>query len=859
MVQRPLLFFSDAEVAARSKLSGGNGKISYPSSARQGERLSPKFDALYNTLNAQRATIQQSTVGIDPEQVLVFETVGSVDDFAIAVSKIKGFEWLGEFEIEDINPNDDFYSLDENGKREEKSLNGRLYLVFTNTTAMNQLLSLWSLWIKEQNFDCHRGKNRGKGKFKEVFKLLKNIRKWDIQDRFEESNVLRIWDEDLRIAPDRVVRFEVELWYRSNIVQRRQSYSSVTQLISNAGGRVITFCDIPEIYYHAILAELPASEIRNILSTRNTELIKCENIMYFRPSGQVAVDTSSIEEAQPLEIEPDSLLPAGNPVVAILDGYPLSKHKILDNRLIIDDPDNMESHYQVGERKHGTAMCSLIVKGDLNNGESFLPAPLYVRPIMRPNENDRERIEYVPNDILLIDTVHRAVRRIFEGEGSARAVAPTVKIINLSIGDRDRLFYHSMSPWGKLLDWLSYKYRVLFIVSTGNHHNTIELSMPKTQFENLQPIEKEKLFAEKIFNNSRNCRIMSPAESINSITVGALHSDNATFWTNEQRLNPYNSILPSTYTAFGGGYRRSIKPDLVYAGGRQMFDFAFSTDNSKLIPKNYNSPPGLNVAAPDSTLNKTIHVIGTSNSTALMSRNGYFCYEVLQNLIDDTNINIGNDKIAVLIKAMLVHGCSWDTIGDEIEKRLSNLDARSTQSIKSVKSRWIGYGYPSIDKVKECTEQRATVIGFGELKEEKAHIYNLPLPPSLSSQTIKRRLTITLAWFSPISANTQKYRTSRLWFEAKNQIAANRTESDWQTVKKGTLQHEIFEGATAAAFIDGDTISIKVNCNKDANSFSESIPYAILVSLEIAEGLNLPIYQEIKERISIPVPVGQHV
>lgn len=38
MAQRPLLFFPDAEVATRSKLSGGGGKFSYPSAERQEER-----------------------------------------------------------------------------------------------------------------------------------------------------------------------------------------------------------------------------------------------------------------------------------------------------------------------------------------------------------------------------------------------------------------------------------------------------------------------------------------------------------------------------------------------------------------------------------------------------------------------------------------------------------------------------------------------------------------------------------------------------------------------------------------------------------------------------------------------------
>src|SRR5690606_37268369 len=138
---------------------------------------------------------------------------------------------------------------------------------------------------------------------------------------------------------------------------------------------------------------------------------------------------------------------------------------------------------------------------------------------------------------------------------------------------------------------------------------------------------------------------------------------------------------------------------------------------------------------------------------------------------------------------------------------------------QKIKTKLIGYGFPDINKVKECTEQRATVIGFGELKEEEAHVYSLPLPPSLSSQTIKRRLTITLAWITPVSPTTQRYRTSRLWFEAKNQLVKNRMITDWQAVRRGTLQHEIFEDSDAAAFIDGDSISIKVNCSKDANSF----------------------------------------
>ena len=45
------------------------------------------------------------------------------------------------------------------------------------------------------------------------------------------------------------------------------------------------------------------------------------------------------------------------------------------------------------------------------------------------------------------------------------ASAPHVKIINFSIGDNIRMFSHSMSPMAKLLDWLSFQYDVLFVIS----------------------------------------------------------------------------------------------------------------------------------------------------------------------------------------------------------------------------------------------------------------------------------------------------------------------------------------------------------------------------------------------------------
>jgi len=110
----------------------------------------------------------------------------------------------------------------------------------------------------------------------------------------------------------------------------------------------------------------------------------CENIMFFRPTGQMATGKEPVEgDITDCTVSADDL-PTGDPVVAVLDGLPLENHRLLAGRLIVDDPDDWASEYPAIDRQHGTAMTSLIVHGDLNDGSNPLSRPVYVRPIMKP-------------------------------------------------------------------------------------------------------------------------------------------------------------------------------------------------------------------------------------------------------------------------------------------------------------------------------------------------------------------------------------------------------------------------------------------------------------------------------------------
>ena len=125
------------------------------------------------------------------------------------------------------------------------------------------------------------------------------------------------------------------------------------------------------------------------------------------------------------------------------------------------------------------------------------------------------------------------MKRIFEGENGEPPVSPDIKVINMSIGDPVRQLTSIMSPLARLLDWLSFKYQVLFVVSAGNHNrNGLDLDVKFDDFRKLSLNERETLVFNYIKENNRNLRVLSPAESINALTVGALYRDESEFTEN---------------------------------------------------------------------------------------------------------------------------------------------------------------------------------------------------------------------------------------------------------------------------------------------------------------------------------------
>ena len=818
-----------------------------PGHARQVERLAPRFQSLQAAFEARRLELEANAHNSDPDLVVVFETVGAVNDFISSAERIPGLEWLAGMIEAQVEPDDDFYSTQD----ADKPLSGKLFLMGSNRQALDEVVRLWELYQAVPTNDLGKGLSAWKG----LFLHLKEVRFWGPQDRLDDE-LRQAWRFRLETGAASL-KFEIEAWCYSSVAKNTAASAEMRALVGELGGRVLDEHQILDIAYHGFLVEVPAQGVLLLLDGAPPPLLRSERVMFLRPQGQAAVRAGDAAGRLPDAVVPQQRT-SGPPIVAMLDGLPLANHARLQGRLTIDDPNQWADAYPAGERVHGTAMASLIAWGELDGAGTALAAPIYVRPILRPDPGSHPRVECTPDDRLLVDLVHEAVRRMFDGAPGVPPAAPTVRVINLSVGDRYRPFAGELSPWARLLDWLSYKYKVLFIVSSGNRADDLVLNVARESLQGMTHEAQASASMSALVQNDMHRRLLAPAESVNALTVGASYSDASTFAPVPGRFALFKDGGVAPYSCIGPGFRRAIKPEVLLPGGRVLYrERPISPPDETRLNGVWHTPqpPGQRVAAPPDAAGDTVYTRGTSNAAALATRWAAQAFDVLAALRAGNPDGLPSRFDAVMIKALLVHGASLGDIAGQV--LAARPDIKYWYEQRRLVSRYAGYGVADVERALTCTEQRATMLGVGELRNQKAWEFRVPIPEALNATLVKRRLTVTLSWFTPLNARHSKYRTARLWVDvSEDPLRLARLEGESRQLQLGTLQHEIFEGEGAVPVVPGQSLVVRVNCLADAGRLDNPVDFALCVSLEVAEGVALPIYEQVRARITPRITVG---
>jgi len=590
-----------------------------PGAVRQGARLTPRFQELEQALAAERVTAGAAPTDPDPELVVVFDLAGTIEGFARAVAGVQGLEFLAELDEGQADPDDDFYTVTPNGQRSDGQVNETAYLALTNTQAVTQLISLFQGWQADENARFPRGLTP----LRDAFRLLRDVRRWGPADRIRDTGLLERWQEEVAVVGNSgVARIEVELWFRSDPARRAAAQAQVAGLITQAGGQVRRGAVLPEIGYHALLAELPHPQVEAVLAQGPgaIELLTTGEVMLVSPVSAMTVLRPDDVAAGDLP-QADGELPSELPLVGLLDAVPLANHDLLAGRLVLDDPDGFGARYpSASQQRHGTGMASLITHGDLDAPGPPLPSRLYVRPLLGPHPFYPDA-ECVPDDELLVDLLHRAFHRMFKVDGQQPPAAPSVRIVNLSIGDPARVFVRRLSPLAKLLDWFAYHYNLLILVSAGNHD--ARTTVPAAALDDPAALSRHLLADSR--GTALHRRLLSPAEAVNVLTVGATHADSWSGTVPGTVLDAAEPDLPAPYGAVGAGHRRSVKPDILLPGGRGLYlrPPPGLTGDVDLTPVPAAvTGPGHRVAAPDPRggAGATAYTYGTSDATALATR-----------------------------------------------------------------------------------------------------------------------------------------------------------------------------------------------------------------------------------------------
>jgi len=325
--------------------------------------------------------------------------------------------------------------------------------------------------------------------------------------------------------------------------------------------------------------------------------------------------------------------------------------------------------------------------------------------------------------------------------------------------------------------------------------------------------------------------------------------------------------MPNPLSALGRGFRKAVKPDVLAPGGRAVFNRRPAQEGTNFTFEPALGPtlPGQRVASPGKRagdINSTTFMTGTSNAAALTTRLAASVVDVIEDLqLANPGTVFNRIPPALLAKAVVVHTASWNhDARDVLSAALRTKE--NANSLRDIASAFLGYGRIDPDRALACTEHRATFLSGGFIRPDEQWVHSVPIPDCLHSQDCWRKLTITLAWFTPIAPRSRLYRGIRLLFtppEKATVLRVARQDVDGKAVSRGTVQHEALEGDSAMDIAVDAELKIPVACFVDAGVGeglpAAGIPYALAVSLEVAPKTGLPIYEEVRDRIQPRVRV----
>lgn len=863
MVDRPILRFPDPVPSGRrTGAARSQPRPRGPGLGGQGRRFQATFDGLATAFATDNPgfILREDPVGIAPERALVFVTAGNVQHFSRAARAI-GLEVFAETELEEIEDIPEGFEA----PGEDTALARTLYATMPTLDSLRRILSLWN---------AHQAGSQaptGAAPWWTVFDLLLELRRWGPDDRLGETARAVLLDR-LPMDDTEEVSIELEIWPTTSAEKRIAWRRDTERRIADLGGHVVDQSSIVEngFIYEAVLAALPGAAVKAMLDNPGDAdgLATLEGVQFILPQ-MIGQAEPSDTEGEVVEHQTNGNFVADAPIrAALFDGTPMAGHSALDNGVVIEDIHDLVRLSAVDQRFHATAMASLILRGDLEaDGVPLQDTRLVSVPLLTDDENG----SWTPSNKLFVDLLHTALMQLLLAE---EPLAPEVFVVNFSIGVPDLRFSGRISSLARLMDWWAAKEGVLFVVSAGNIGDRLSLAGVSTsEFEDGSGEERREIVREAIRHASYERTLLSPAEALNVLTVGAVSKDlngnNPPDQAGILSMEEDGETLPQITSALGLGPHRSIKPDILESGGRVEVRALPEGDDASLRALQVSQRTGLIAASPRGIQKSR----GTSPATALSTRAILRSAEALTGEEGPyEGQELPRRTLALLTRALAVNAARWpndarELYDNEIERLGQFQHARAKEEV----CRHFGHGVVDANLMWQSPDAGVTLVGYGTIRKDEARIFKMPLPPSMSGDRVPRSMRVTLSWFSPVNPARAQYRLAGL--EAVVADGQNYDEDkgwgldlksdgpDSNMVKRGSIwsRRLVNRIKTVPEFEADAEIPICVQCRDTAGgglSPDDDIEFAIAVTLEVEAEVQYDVLEEVEEQVRLRLRRG---
>lgn len=456
----------------------------------------------------------------------------------------------------------------------------------------------------------------------------------------------------------------------------------------------------------------PATTVLRIRADRSLleDLLEERWVERIRPPLQARVSLTDIDEASDLGPLPK---PAGEPI-GMIDGLVVTANQLLSGA-VVAARSFPEGHQFSGPDRHGTAVASVAVWGDLDFTVNGV-APPVPHPTISARVLDPVPSVTTPGDQLRVaglahTTIEAAIRWMADEHH--------VRVVNISI-NRSRPFDSLLAEdLTVTLDTLARELKLVIVVSAGNYLNA--------------PVGGW-LAGYPGYLRGDDARIAEPGDAAIAITVGAIARRDVLGDTNSHGVMAIAPAQgPAPFTRLGPGRRAMFKPEFVHYGG----NWGQARPNAQ--PYTDDANLAIIIATPPARGRLIGMLTGTSLAAPAVSR-----------------------EIARI-------ATRYPQASANMLRALTALSARHPQPARplvDLPSKDVSaYGQPDADRVLESHGPRAILTIDASIATNSVVVHPLPVPYEFAEGSTSRSFRVALAFDPPVRRSRREYIAGQMTVE----------------------------------------------------------------------------------------------